>query len=380
MPELSPEPIVFSDARGLREQSPGGSAVAIQAAAAGGMWFNDTAGGGAEAVDNGGTVVVAADGSVWRRAVDPARIDARWFGVVADGRHDDAPGLQAAIDALPAGGGKVLLPGGRMRCSTSLTINRPFVTVEGLNCGLVSKLFEPGSPIGKGSLLLFDQATDGVRIESAPQHENQPRLGGITLRELGIAGTGRDNGKIAVSAKPGEGRGEFGSTDALHLDRVYVIEYEWAVELRGTDVTLMSGCWFCENGNGVAIYDSVFTQMQSCVVADNSHTGVYLQGCRAPELLSTVFVRNESMVVGRDTSKLRIIGGTCENDENGGLRDYKAFIDLNNVTQSLINATTFDLGKVRSMTPYAIEVSGDAQDLLVSDCRFEGIEPMAKGR
>lgn len=40
------------------------------------------------------------------------RIDARGYGVVGDGVHDDTAALQAAIDALPASGGTVLVPAG----------------------------------------------------------------------------------------------------------------------------------------------------------------------------------------------------------------------------------------------------------------------------
>lgn len=58
-------------------------------------------------------------------------IDARLYGVVADGSTDDAPGLNAAIAAAKVQGGAVVLPIGKMRCESDVVIDGDFVGLQG---------------------------------------------------------------------------------------------------------------------------------------------------------------------------------------------------------------------------------------------------------
>ncbi len=63
--------------------------------------------------------------TAWARsAADPASaINVRDKGALGDGSHDDTDSIQAAIDALPASGGTVIIPDGRYMIDASRSIN-----------------------------------------------------------------------------------------------------------------------------------------------------------------------------------------------------------------------------------------------------------------
>ena len=357
--------LTFNDLEELRKFSNLEELVAIQTGEAGGLWFRDAE---SELVeDNDGTVIVAIDKSVWKRMGDPARLDARWFGVKADGVHDDAKALQKTIDALPSSGGKVLLPGGRMLCGNSLRIDKSFITLEGVNCGLQSKLCEPGHVIGMGSLLLFSRDCDGICIVGPVERTvDTPRRGGVTLRDFGVAGTGRANGYCGITAYPGgQGDGWMGSTDGLLLERLYVIDYEWSVKLKQTDASIITNCWLSECGNSIKLNGAIYTAINNCVIADNDHLGIFIKGGKGTDIFSTTFVRVEHALVAENTTRLKVIGGTCETDPAGGERNDKAFMVFRNVEQSSLNSISFSRTGPNPDVAICIE---DTSDVSINNC------------
>ncbi|MDF2715628.1 MAG: hypothetical protein K0R28_2553 [Paenibacillus sp.] len=60
--------------------------------------------------DNTGTVLVSTGGARFKRIVAGNEVNVSWFGAVGDGAADDAPAIQAALDALPPGGGTLIIP------------------------------------------------------------------------------------------------------------------------------------------------------------------------------------------------------------------------------------------------------------------------------
>lgn len=60
--------------------------------------------------DNTGTIVVSSKGARFKRDVPDRIFNVRWFGAIGDGVHDDGAAIQAAIDAIPAGGATLLFP------------------------------------------------------------------------------------------------------------------------------------------------------------------------------------------------------------------------------------------------------------------------------
>ena len=312
-------------------------AIAVQLGPAGGIWTRQA---GTAESDGGTCFDISSEETHWRRQCDPGRLDARWFGVQADDQHDDAPALQRAIDALPATGGQVLLPSGRMRCGHSLRISRSYISLVGVNCGLLSKHFEPGKVIGQGSLLRFE-GCDGIRIQAPPQVGDQrlPRLGGITLRELGIAGTGRQDQQRGIVVQPSEGRG-WGSTDALLLDRVYCIDLHWAGDFTSADMSVMTNCWFSECGNGIRLRHCVYNCLSNGCIADNDGIGVLLESCKGCDLTGNIFVRNEHGLRVSGGQTLSVIGGSFETDPAGGQRHDQSLLHLQDAQSVSVCGTT----------------------------------------
>lgn len=333
---LLAEPFTFSDLSEL-SAAPDAS-YAIQLGGSGGIWIKKQ--GAAES--NGGTIVEGKGKYHWARQCDPGRLDARWFGVKADGKHDDANALQAALDALPESGGKLLLPSGRMLCRQSLHIRRSFITIEGTNCGLLSKMFEAGPQIGIGSLLFFE-GCDGIIVSPPAQEEGKPlpaRLGGITFREFGIAGTGREDGQRGIVVQRDEKR-SWGSVDGLLIDRIYCIELEWAVDLLQADMSVIRDSWFSECGNGLRMRGCIYSCISNICFADNNGYGLLMTQGKGNEITSSVFVRNKVSLHLENTQRTRINGGIFEHDGAGGKRVSEALILSKDNGDLSITGTSF---------------------------------------
>ena len=85
----------------------------------GGVFWYDA---NAEDEPDGGTVVAGAAPGRFMRSCEPNRLNVRWFGAKGDGERDDTAAIQAAINALPEGGGIVNIPGGVYNISSTLEV------------------------------------------------------------------------------------------------------------------------------------------------------------------------------------------------------------------------------------------------------------------
>jgi len=86
----------------------------------GGTFYYDAT---ARMQDNGATVIKGnkAKGR-FVRDCEENYVNVKWFGARGNGTADDTAAIQAAIDALPNGGGTVVLPGGTYNISSTLNI------------------------------------------------------------------------------------------------------------------------------------------------------------------------------------------------------------------------------------------------------------------
>jgi len=94
----------------------------------GGVVFWDA---GSTEPDNGGTVFAVAGVATgrWKRPY-AARVDLAWFGWKGTGAEDDAPRVQAAVDALPTGGVVEAGPG-KIRLGSTIRVRDVPVTFQG---------------------------------------------------------------------------------------------------------------------------------------------------------------------------------------------------------------------------------------------------------
>ncbi len=132
-------------------------------------------------------------------ALAARRFDPRDWGALFDGSHDDAPAIQAALNAAAAaGGGVVHLPdtqGGPVLIGSGLAISASSVRLEGPTPGGVSDNF--GDNVPGGLRLVWAGAAGGTMIQVAPTADpvkGQPLTGcgvtGIVLDCRSTAATG----------------------------------------------------------------------------------------------------------------------------------------------------------------------------------------------
>lgn len=114
---------------------------------------------------------------------NPAVVSPEQFGAKGDGSTDDSAAIQAAIDALPATGGKVLFAARTYGVGTTLSITRNWVTLEGVNAGVASTVFDHTPTSGSvlkvlGAFDLLSMHPNGKRAAQPPQrhHNSEPRL------------------------------------------------------------------------------------------------------------------------------------------------------------------------------------------------------------
>lgn len=74
--------------------------------------------------------------------------DVKQLGAVGDGVADDTAAIQAAIDAMPAGGGKLFFPAGEYKISALDFNEKDYITLEGEGGGFTSTSFRFTSTTG----------------------------------------------------------------------------------------------------------------------------------------------------------------------------------------------------------------------------------------
>lgn len=110
------------------------------------------------------------------------RVTAEAFGAVGDGRADDGPALQAAIDSLGASGGVLLLGARTYRLARGVVVDPTRVSISGARAVL------DGRDLPDGAALIRLTAPPG-----APQYDHAPQvIEGLVLR--GRGSTARSTG------------------------------------------------------------------------------------------------------------------------------------------------------------------------------------------
>jgi hypothetical protein len=217
---------------------------------------------------------------------------------------------------------------------------------------------------------MFDHDCDGVVIKAPPSpgKERPPRLGGITLREFGIAGTGKQNGHCGIIVRKGEGW-TWGSTDALLLERLYVIDYEWSARLETADMSVITGCWFSECGNGLHLHHCVYNCVTNCCFADTDGVGALVDHGKSSEFTANVFVRNVRGLEIEGARLIRVTGNCFETDKHTPGRDDLSLIRVRDKAQAVITGAVFFTAGKRFSS--AIECD-ETSNVVTSGCMIDG--------
>ena len=103
--------------------------------------------------DDGGVVLVAKNGTRWKRRFD-GPVSPKWWGAVGDGKHDDAAPLQAALNYVANHALSLEIESGDFRCGA------PLVLGSGEQTGKQRSFRIAGqgqvATVGKGTRILYD--------------------------------------------------------------------------------------------------------------------------------------------------------------------------------------------------------------------------------
>lgn len=204
----------------------------------------------------------------------PINVKDPQYGAVGDGVADDTAAIQAALDAVPAGGRAVYLPAGRYKVTSTLRLTVDGTTLYGDGTGMrvgatqdsrASRIEAAGSITG--SVLLVQRAA------------NDRPLHGVNIRDISI-----DGGLVGTNVDGVIFRSNMG-----HMDRVHI----WRATGAGLRVLgYTSPSW--------ETYDSTFTNL---IIGNCTAAGFVLDSKSADAHLShCIFLSNQDNFIVKGAS------------------------------------------------------------------------------
>ena len=176
----------------------------------------------------------------------------------------DFPSIQAALDALPAEGGVVIVPAGIHKVREPLSINRSNVTLRGE---------------GRGTVIINEnQSGKPAIIARSDQDPAKNPLWGVTISNMCITG---DTAAIREArAWPDGEETRVRGGDAILADHCYN--------------SLFEKLWLVRNGgNGLNLHICYEDpRVVSCVISYNRKTGLRMQGCHDIAVSASHFEEN----------------------------------------------------------------------------------------
>jgi hypothetical protein len=137
-------------------------------------------------------------------------LDVRDFGAVGDGTADDTAAIQAAINALPVEGGRVVFPVGRFKVTAMLTVTNHCTVLE----GVAPANEEDATHWIGGTRLEAGGTLSGNPMIRVQETANLQPLFGCSIRNITLDGMG-----VAT------GRGLHWRSYRSHLERVHVYRF-----------------------------------------------------------------------------------------------------------------------------------------------------------
>tara|TARA_R110002153_G_scaffold205737_1_gene358479 strand:- start:60 stop:1535 length:1476 start_codon:yes stop_codon:yes gene_type:complete len=112
------------------------------------------------------------------RMIENAPVNVKDFGATGDGSTSDSDAIQAAIDASPAGG-KIILPVGNYKLTTTINLNKPALQLVG-----------SGSSYSGVNLIVDHLLGAGIRVSETNCQITDLKVDASASRKAGSAGSG----------------------------------------------------------------------------------------------------------------------------------------------------------------------------------------------
>ena len=215
--------------------------------------------------------------------------------------------IQAAIDQLPQTGGKVYIAAGSYELSRTIRIeDKHGVHLEGTSRGI---MFSGGH---EGTSLRSSKAIDLLHI-----HGGEIKLAGITISNLHLVGSGKNNGKAGILVT--------GNSDLLSLHQVGANNCGVGFHLKGggpgAGVIDAPQIQFCDpqvNGIGMKIEACHYAKVVGGEFSDCDKYGIMLSSpdahhrrCGGIKVIGVTAVRNGDggILIGSNTDCITVTGG-----------------------------------------------------------------------
>lgn len=258
--------------------------------------------------------------------------DADTYDYETDGTADDVQ-IQAAIDALPTAGGKVVLREGTYTIATTVTIDTGHVTLEGMGGGTIIRPVAGGV---SGRVLFINGATSAH------------------LHNLYFDGGNDTTSGVAYVMVDASGTTEFRITNCFFKDCRYT-----AVESVGEFESVIENCYFlnwdkAQAGSQYAV-NSFSGKISGCYF-ENTYTGAnYLANVDVAKIIGNHFkFPNSYNATGISVSGTRFLSNTI----NAGSSLGASCILVDENADSLIQGNRFSLGATANVASICVN-AGD---------------------
>jgi hypothetical protein len=290
---------------------------------------------GSSSADNGGTIIVVSSGEYrYYRKYNNDSYNICWFGASANSSVDSAPALNAALAALPYGGGAILFPPGVFTFNSNIFYTTPR---EDGNFSV--------SIIGRGSDVseLYWPATSGITVNVSLRSQS------VRIRDMSVT-SGRAGGYTGVEINLLSSGGQFGENDVSNVTlrgQVIYSEY-WGTGLliNGlSNVDYNNVLYYGGDaiGNGISIagsssLTSIVHNLTGCGLFDGGYGlvyGNYVQGVTVSQCNFTNGVTGIFEPAGPGGYQLTVIGSQFNNS------GHQMLIETSNAAVSIIGNLFF---------------------------------------
>ncbi|MGT2907812.1 right-handed parallel beta-helix repeat-containing protein [Streptococcus dentiloxodontae] len=178
------------------------------------------------------------------------------YGAKADDpQFDNAPIFNQIIQSMGKNGGTIYIPTGTFYLSSSIIIDRSYVSIVSDNSGLRSGIdaeTDNSQAGGGGAQLLTSSSLTAIQIKSAASD----RLSGISFSGFQIKGT--DNNGFGIKAET--------DNDGIKISNMVINNVGTGIELQGADAPSIKDNWIAETMTAIKLRGA----SQQAEIKDNS--------------------------------------------------------------------------------------------------------------